>query len=41
MLQKKRFQEVNIHKNEQKVISTQIAQKRKSDLTKLINSVKK
>ena len=38
---KKRSHEVNIHKNEQKVICTQIAQKQKSDLTKLVNSVKK
>ena len=31
---KNRFDEINIHKNEQKVIRTQTAQERKSDLTK-------
>ena len=38
---KKRFHEVKIHKNVAEVICTQIAQKQKSDLTKLVNSVKK
>ena len=38
---KKRFHVVNIHKNERKVIWTQIAQKQKSELTKLVDSVKK
>ena len=38
---KKRFHEVSIHKNEPKVICTQIAQKQKSELTKLVYSVKK
>ena len=38
---KNRFDEINIHKNEQKVIRTQTAQERKSDLTKLLNNVKK
>ena len=38
---KKRFGKINIDKNEQKLISTQIAQKQKSDLTKLANNVKK
>ena len=40
-LRKKRFHELNIHKNEPKVICTQIAQKQKSKLTKLINCAKK
>ena len=38
---KKRFGEMDIHKNEQKVIHTQTSQKRISDLTKLVLSVKK
>ena len=38
---KKRFGKINIDKNEQKLIRTQIAQKQKSDLTKLANNVKK
>ena len=38
---KKRFHEVSIHKNEPKVICTQIAQKQKSELTKLVYNVKK
>ena len=38
---KNRFDEINIHKNEQKVIRTQTAQERKSDLTNLLNNVKK
>ena len=38
---KKRFHEVKIHKNEPKVTCTQIAQKQISELTKLVNSVKK
>ena len=38
---KKRFHEVNVHKNEPKFIFTQIAEKQKSVLTKLVNSVKK
>ena len=38
---KRRFGKINIDKNEQKLISTQIAQKQKSDLTKLANNVKK
>ena len=37
---KKRFHEVKIH-NEPKVTCTQIAQKQISELTKLVNSVKK
>ena len=35
------FDEINLHKNQQKFIGTQIGQKPKSDLTKLLNSVKK
>ena len=38
---KKRFHKVKIHKNEPKVTCTQIAQKQISELTKLVNSVKK
>ena len=36
---KKRFSEISVHQNEQKVIRNKISQKRKSDLTKLVNTV--
>ena len=38
---KKRFHKVNIYKNEPKVVCTYIAQKQKSELTNLVNNVRK